>query len=74
MLDAALCKYHTRCISSLTRITCGQKDQTDLQEPVQVSMASNKLELVSSVRTKLPVSEQHFPEAQVPRGLISSGT
>lgn len=74
-LGAALCKYHACCIvNSLTRRICGQKDQTDLQKPVQVHMASNKLELMSSVRTKLPVSEQHFPEAQIPRGLISSGT
>lgn len=37
-------------------------------------MASIKLELISSVITKLSVSEQHFPEARVPRELISSDT
>lgn len=36
--------------------------------------SSNKVEIIRWVRTKLPVSEQHFPGAPVPRGFISTGT
>lgn len=73
LLDAALCNYHKCCIvSSLTSRTCGQKEQRDLKEPVQIIPGSNKAELIPSVRTKLPVSvNSTSQEHQFQEGLLA---